>query len=146
MKQMPRWFAALCVTVLLLCSILVPALLFHQAGTRAMIVEVQGNLEIRRGQLRKQQSEYAQYLEALPQVQSELAEVQPQADAAYAKEQELRALRKALRTENADLADELATLQNAADDVNEVALQSAEACRLLDDALLQLQTLIQRLQ
>ena len=44
-------------------------------------------------------------------MQAEVAELQPQADAAYAQEQELRQQRKDLRAENAALSDELAYCQ-----------------------------------
>lgn len=147
MKQsMPRWFAALCVAVLLLCSALVTFFLFQQSAASAAIADLQGQLKIKQGQLRKQQMEYDEYLAALPLVQAELAEIQPQADAAYAWEQDLRAQRKTLRAENAALSEELTALQSEAGDAAAIAQQTAEAYRLLDDALLQMQTLIQSLQ
>ena len=57
------------------------------------------SLETSQGRERKQQMEYDQVEEALPKVRAELAEVQPQADAAAAEVQALKEIRKELRAQ-----------------------------------------------
>lgn len=138
-NSFPKVFAALLVAVLLLCAASVTGTLFHQSAVLEEISQLSANLDAVQGRLRKQQAEYAQALEALPQVLAELDAVQPEADAVYELEQELRQQRKELRAANADLADELAALQLQAD---ESALDTAtvQALAELTDVLEALKT------
>ena len=89
-KAIPRWFTALLVAVLLLCSAVVASSLFYEASLRGQISDVQQTLSAVQGRLRKQEQEYAEYVAALPAVLAELSEVEPQAAAAYDQEQLLR--------------------------------------------------------
>ena len=134
-KPLPKALVALVVAVLLLCSVTVAGTLFHQAGMTQQISQLQANLEAVQGRLRKQQAEYAEYTAALPQVEMELAVLQPQADEAYAKEQALRQQRKDLRAENAILSDELSALLIQADAAAHDAQAAAQAVMALQDAL-----------
>ena len=95
-KPLPKALTALVVAVLLLCSATVAGTIFHHAAMTEKISQVQANLEAVQGRLRKQQAEYDEYLAALPQVELELAAIQPQANEAYAHEQALRQERKEL--------------------------------------------------
>lgn len=140
-KPFPRWFAALVVAVLLLCSAVVAASLFREAALRQEIADVQTSLNAAQGRLRKQQQEYAEYMAALPAVLQELETVQPQADAAYAQEQLLRQQRKELRAENAALADEIAALQARTAEGSEEVTQTLDAVTQLQNALQAIQTL-----
>ena len=60
--------------------------------------------------MKLQQTQRAQIDVDLPETLAQLQAVQPEADAASAREQELRAQRKALRSENAELAAQAETL------------------------------------
>lgn len=132
--SLPRWFKPLLVAVLLLCCVVTAASLFQQAQLKADIVQAQRDLEITHGRLRKQEQEYAEVIEALPATQAAVAELQPQAQAAYEEEQALRQQRKELRAENAAQAEEIATLreQVAQDSDNSATL---EAIRQLEASL-----------
>lgn len=132
--SLPRWFKPLLVAVLLLCCVVTAASLFQQAQLKADIVQAQRDLAITHGRLRKQEQEYAKVIEALPATQAAVAELQPQAQAAYEEEQALRQQRKELRAENAAQAEEIATLreQVAQDSDNSATL---EAIRQLEAAL-----------
>lgn len=134
-KPLPKALAAILVAVLLLCSVTVAGTIFHQAAMTAQISQLQANLDAVQGRLRKQQAEYAEYLAALPQVELELAAIQPQADEAYAREQALRQQRKDLRAENAALAAELEPLLALAEDASAEAAAAAQAVTALQDAL-----------
>ena len=134
-KPLPKTLVALVVAALLLCSATVAGTLFHQAGMTQQISQLQANLEAVQGRLRKQQAEYAEYTAALPQVEMELAVLQPQADEAYAQEQALRQQRKDLRAENAALNDELTMLLSQADAAADEARATAQAVMALQDAL-----------
>jgi len=134
-KPLPKALTALVVAVLLLCSATVAGTIFHHAAMTEKISQVQANLEAVQGRLRKQQAEYDEYLAALPQVELELAAIQPQANEAYAHEQALRQERKELRAENAALSDELTTLLNQADAASDEAAATAQAVQRLQDAL-----------
>ena len=134
-KPLPKALVALVVAALLLCSATVAGTLFHQAGMTQQISQLQANLEAVQGRLRKQQAEYAEYIAALPQVEMELAVLQPQAAEAYAQEQALRQQRKDLRAENAALNDELSVLLSQADAAADEARATAQAVTALQDAL-----------
>ncbi len=134
-KPLPKALTALLVAALLLCSVTVAGTIFHQAAMTEKISQVQANLDAVKGRLRKQQAEYDEYLAALPQIELELAAIQPQADEAYAHEQALRQERKDLRAENAALSDELAALLSQADAASDEAAAAAQAVQSLQDAL-----------
>ena len=140
-KPVSRVFSVILVVVLLLCSGTVAFCVFHEAAMVKKIADVQTNLEAVQGRLRKQQQEYAEYQALLPQVEAELAALQPQADEAYALEQALRQQRKDLRAENAALSDELTALLAQANEASADALLTAQALDHLADALAQLNAL-----
>lgn len=134
-KPLPKALAAILVAVLLLCSVTVAGTLFHQAAMTEQISQLQANLDAVQGRLRKQQAEYAEYIALLPQIELELAAIQPQADEAYAREQALRQQRKDLRAENAALAAELEPLLALTDAASAEASAAAQAVTALQDAL-----------
>lgn len=134
-KPLPKALSFILVAALLLCSATVAGTIFHQAAMTEKMVQLQANLEAVQGRLRKQQAEQAEYLASLPQVELDLAAIQPQAEEAYAHEQELRQQRKALKAENAILADELAALLSQADAASKDANDVAQAVLQLQQAL-----------
>ena len=134
-KPLPKALTALLVVILLLCSVTVAGAIFHQAAVTEQISQLQANLDAVQGRLRKQQAEYAEYIAALPEVELELAALQPQADEVYAKEQALRQQRKDLRAENAALAAELAPLLAQTEEASAEASAAAQAVTALQDAL-----------
>lgn len=142
-KITPRWFTALIVAVLLLCSVTVACSLFYEASMRTQIADVQTSLTAVQGRLRKQQQEYAEYVAALPAVLEELAKVEPEASAAYDQEQLLRQQRKELRAENAALQEEIALLQSQFTGSDADLTQTLEALQHLQNALLELRRLQQ---
>ena len=140
-NPLSRVLTILVVAALLLCSVTVAACIFHESAMVTKIADVQTNLNAVQGRLRKQQQEFAEYQALLPQVEAELAALQPQADEAFAKEQALRQQRKDLRAENAALADELTVLLAQADEASADALLTAQALDHLADALASLNNL-----
>ena len=72
---------------------------------------------------------------------AELAELQPQADAAYEEEQRLRQQRKDMRAERSALKDELAALQEQAAASGEDNTRTAEAIIRLYEALAALESI-----
>ena len=134
-NPLSRVLTILVVAALLLCSVTVAACIFHESAMVTKIADVQTNLNAVQGRLRKQQQEFAEYQALLPQVEAELAALQPQADEAYTKEQALRQQRKDLRAENSALADELTALLAQADEASAEAVQTAQAIEHLADAL-----------
>ena len=140
-KNLSNTFVALFVAVMLLCGVVVTSSLFHQAATLEEISQLSANLEAVQARLRKQQVEYAQVQEDLPRVLSELESLQPEADAAYALEQEMRDQRKALRAENAALAEELAALEAQVEAGAADADLTLQALTHLADALEKLKAL-----
>ena len=71
------------------------------------LADAELSLETSQGRERKQQYEYDQTVEGFEPVRDELAQVQPQTDAAKQKVNELKALRKELRQEKKDLESRL---------------------------------------
>ena len=134
-KPLPKAFTVLLVIVLLLCSATVVGSIFYQANMQEQITQAQANLNTAQGRLRKQQAEFAEYTEALPQVLAQLEELQPLADEAYAQEQTLRQQRKDLRAENSGLADELALLLNQVEAASTEASSTAQAILQLQQSL-----------
>lgn len=105
--QIPRWFTALFVCIMLtVCGIIA-----WQAPMQYALYEEMEDLSLKldtsRQRERKQQVEYDAAASALPQAMATLAALQPQANAAQAQESELRQQRKQLRAE-------VATLEEAA--------------------------------
>ena len=78
-NPLSRALTILVVTALLLCSVTVAACIFHESAMVTKIADVQTNLNAVQGRLRKQQQEFAEYQALLPQVEAELAALQPQA-------------------------------------------------------------------
>ena len=74
----------------------------------AQLADTRLSLETSQGRERKQQMEYDQVTEELPKVRAELAEVQPQADAAAEEVQRLKDIRKELRERKKALDQETA--------------------------------------
>ncbi|MBR6668590.1 MAG: hypothetical protein IKL25_09555 [Clostridia bacterium] len=138
---LPRWFLILFVAVMLLCGVMVAGSLVYQTSLTQQIADLQDDLKNTQGRLRKQQMEFDQVKADLPAVQTQLAEIQPQADAAYAREQELRQLRKELRAENADLAQQVETLTAQAAN-NPDMTATREAVIYLHQALTDLQKIL----
>ena len=67
------------------------------------LADIEKSLDTSYGRERKQQYEYDEVTEELPRVRAELAEIQPQADAAAAEVSSLKETRSALRAEKAEL-------------------------------------------
>ena len=72
------------------------------------LADIRLSLETSQGRERKQQMEYDQVTEELPKVRAELAEVQPQADAAAEEVQRLKEIRRELRERKKALEQEAA--------------------------------------
>lgn len=109
--QLPGWFRALLVLVLLMLCVETCWYAITMQQLTATQMELSAQLETSRQRERKQQYEYDVVCKALPQAREELALIQPQADAAKAHEQELRDTRKALRQEIAALKKQLEEAQ-----------------------------------
>ena len=91
--------AVMCVVCGALCVL---AVRLTQQSEQLRLTQLQLDASLAR--LKLQQTQRAQIDVDLPETLAQLQAVQPEADAASAREQELRAQRKALRSENAELA------------------------------------------
>ena len=110
-RGLPGWFRALFTVVMLaLCGVLVSQLIY-QTNAQAQINDLTQKLDTTAKRLAKQEAEYNQYVAQLPQVQAELAQVAPQAEAAKTRKDELKAQCSALTAENKTLSSTLADLQ-----------------------------------
>jgi len=110
-RGLPGWFRALFTVVMLtLCAVLVSQLVY-QTNAQAQISDLTLKLDTASKRLAKQQAEYDRYVAQLPQVQAELAQVAPQAEAAQTRKNELKAQCSALTAENKVLSTTLADLQ-----------------------------------
>lgn len=110
---MPQWskgFRIAFVAVMSVLCVTLCVLTVRQASLAEQLRLKRLELDASTARLEFQQTQQAQILTDLPQTQAQLAAVQPEAEAASAREQALRELRKQLRSENAALvaqADEL---------------------------------------
>ncbi len=95
---------------------------------RFQVQDLAVTLETNSQRVLKQQYEYDQTAAAIPQVQAELALVQPEADAGTQAVAELKEERKALRARRNDLALELEAAQ-AANEAAQESLKQAETER-----------------
>ena len=77
------------------------------SSLRFDLADARLSLETSQGRERKQQYEYDQTVAGFEPVRAELAQVQPQTEAAKQKVDELKALRKELRQEKKDLESRL---------------------------------------
>lgn len=132
---LPRWFRALFVSVLLSLCVVMAFQLFHQASLRQQADQLTQELDITRQRLAKQQLEYEQALAKLPAVEAELTDTAPKAAAVYAREQELRAQRKLLKAEGAQLEETLSNLQPELDAAAAAVLNAQLAAEYLEEAL-----------
>ena len=96
--------AVMCVVCVALCVL---AVRLGQQGEQLRLTQLQLDASLAR--LKLQQTQRAQIDVDLPETLAQLQAVQPE-DAASAREQELRAQRKAIRSENAELAAQAETL------------------------------------
>lgn len=144
---LPRWFRLLFTLVMLVLCCVVVAHLLHQNSAQTLIADLEAKIETSGQRLAKQQKEYDEYTALLPQVEAELAEAAPLAQAAAARVDELKAQRKTLRAENEALAAELTALQAQAEAVGAAALADTESLsQQVDQAVSQLDAAIDALQ
>ena len=111
MTQVPGWFRAVFAAVLLLTCAVLCWFAPTQYALRFQRDDLALSLDTSRQREAKQRYEYDQVTAALPEVTLRLEETRPLTDAAAAREAELRALRKALREENARLQEQLTAAQ-----------------------------------
>ena len=109
--RLPGWFAALFVTVMLAVCAVIAFFTVEQYQLRFEVADLTLSLDTSRQRERKQEYEYNEVIAALPLVQAEFEATQPLADEAVAAVNDLKARRKALRAENAELEEQLAALQ-----------------------------------
>lgn len=113
MQRLPGWFRALFVVVMLFTCAVVAWFAFEQSDLLFRLDDVSRSLDTSRQRMQKQQYEHDQFVAALPEVEAELARVQPLADAAMAQDKALRDQRKALRAEVKELQQQLADAEAA---------------------------------
>lgn len=114
--HLPGWLRALLVPVLLVLCVETCWYCITTQQLNAANADLAAKLETSRQRERKQQYEYDEVCKALPEVQAQLAVIQPQADEAKAREQELRDTRKALRQEIAALKQQLEEITSSPDE------------------------------
>ena len=109
MKQKPDRFSVLFAVVLLLFCLIMILYVPATSMLRFQLEDVSISLETSQGRERKQQHELDEVLAELPLLRAELADTQPQAEAALQEVADLKAARKALRAEIKQLEETLAS-------------------------------------
>ena len=104
------------ILVMLLFSITLSACVLFRARLDFRLDDLQRSLETSQGRERKQQAEYDEVSARLPLTRAELAETQPEADAAAEEIARLKAERKALRAEKKTLEEDAAAGEREAAD------------------------------
>ncbi len=104
--MLPRWFKAVFAAIMLAACGVVGYYAIASEKLTAQKADVTQKLETSIQRERKQQFELDEVLRQLPQVQSELEETLPKAQAAQEQEARLRAQRKALRESIAALKEQ----------------------------------------
>lgn len=107
MKKNSSPLAAVTAAVLLLFVLFMIWYVPSVASLRFQLSDTELSLETSRGRERKQQYEYDQTVAEIPQVEEQLAEIQPQKDTAGEEVARLKDLRKQLRQEKKDLESRL---------------------------------------
>ena len=110
-QRIPGWLRAAFVAGMLALAALLAWYAPVQYQLRFQLEDIALSLDTSRQREAKQQYEYDAAAQALPQARAELEETLPLTQAAQAREQALRDERKALRTQSADLADQLEQAQ-----------------------------------
>lgn len=105
---MSGWFRALFTAVMLFVCGVIAFCTVEQVGLRAQVEDLTRSLNTSRQRERKQQYEYDQVTAALPEAQAELEKTRPLAETAQATVTDLKAQRKQLRSEKAELETQLA--------------------------------------
>ena len=108
MKEGKKGLIWLFAAVMLLFSLTTAAWAVMRKELDFRLEDTRMSLDTSRGRERKQQYEYDEAAEALPRTRTELAEVQPEADAAAERVKALKDRRKALREEKKRLEAEAA--------------------------------------
>ena len=106
----PGWFRILFAVVMLACCVTICVCVVDMPRLEQEITELTTSLETSRQREAKQQAEYDEVAALLPPAQSQLAEIQPVADAAKAEADELRSQRDMLREAETAMTAELNTL------------------------------------
>lgn len=150
LPQWPKGFRVLFVAVMLLFCLTCCVTMVWQVTMTEQLRMANLQLEATEARLKKQQVEYEQYQQLLPETQAQLAEIRPQADEISAREQELRSQRKALRAENAQQAEMLSALEaeyallSQPDDAQLAGIATMQnALQTMRDDLAQVQELLQ---
>ncbi|MBQ7304834.1 MAG: hypothetical protein IJW85_01360 [Clostridia bacterium] len=134
MQHMPGWFKAVFTAVMFLTCAVLAWFAASQYELRFQVADLTLSLDTSRQREVKQQYEYNQVSAELPVVLAQVADMEPLAAAAVATETDLRAQRKALRSENAALLEQAEALQ-----AEVAALKEQEAALLAEVEALRLQ-------
>ncbi len=105
---MPKWFARLFAVVMIVACLATAWYAYQHEKLNYTAEDVRTSLETSLARERKQQYEYNEVSEKLPEARAELERLQPLADAAVKEEQSLRDQRKTLREGNTDLTASIA--------------------------------------
>ena len=125
--HMPGWFKAVFVTVMFLTCAVLAWFATSQYTLRFQVDDLTLSLDTSRQREVKQQYEYNQVSAELPLVLAQVEAMEPLAAAAVATETDLRAQRKALRSENAALLAQAEAVQ-----AEVAALKEQEAALLAE--------------
>ncbi len=143
MQRMPGWFKAVFVAVMFLTCAVLAWYAVSQYDLRFQVADLTLSLDTSRQREVKQQYEYNQVAAELPVVLAQVADMEPLAAAAVATETDLRAQRKALRSENAALLEQLEAAQA---EVEVLTQQEAELMAEVEALRLQEKQLKEQLQ
>lgn len=132
---MPRskWLKGLCILVMLACCCVTCWYVVTTDQLESRRTELTQKLETSMGRERKQQAEYDQVLQQLPEQDAALEQLLPQAEAAKAEADALKAQRKTLRAELAALSDALAQTDAPEEELARIQTLLTQAQSDLDD-------------
>ena len=112
MNRKSNLFSSFFVIIMLLFILFVLWYVPTDSSLRFQLQDVGKSLETSQGRERKQQKEYDEAANAIPDTEAEIARVLPRAEAAQNEVDELKARRKQLRNEKKELEQQLQTYQN----------------------------------
>ncbi len=141
--DLPMWFRLVFALVMLSVCVVVAYCTVEDVSLRYQVEDLTRSVDTSHQREKKQQYEYDQVVEKLPQTQAELDTVLPEAEAAQATVTDLKTQRKTLREEKQTLE---AAIEGAKKEETEARQQAEDLQKEIDALQQQLDTLRQQLE
>ncbi len=141
--DLPMWFRLVFALVMLSVCVVVAYCTVEDVSLRYQVEDLTRSVDTSHQREKKQQYEYDQVVEKLPQTQAELDMALPEAEAAQATVTDLKTQRKTLREEKQTLE---AAIEGAKKEETEARQQAEDLQKEIDALQQQLDTLRQQLE